>query len=126
MDIRKIITGLTLSLLLGSGVAVAADFDKGLKAAQSGDFKTALAEWTPLAEQGNDNAQYNLGVMYANGEGILTDNWRAYMWFNLGGYNGVGIAGEYKDKIAKQMTPADISKAQDMSSRCLESNYTDC
>ena len=24
------------------------------------------------------------------------------------------------------MTPADISKAQDMSSRCLESNYTDC
>ena len=48
------------------------------------------------------------------------------MWFNLGSFNGYEMAGENKDKIAKQMTPADISKAQDMSSACLESNYTDC
>ena len=198
MSIKKIITGLTLSLLLASGVASAADFNKGLKAAQAGDFKTALAEWTPLAEQGDIEAQYNLGimyangrgvpendktavkwytlaaeqgdidaqynlgvmydngdgvpennktavkwytlaaeqgyakaqinlgVMYANGEGVLTDNRRAYMWYNLGSYNGNEMAGENKDIIAKDMTPADISKAQDMSSRCLESNYTDC
>jgi len=48
------------------------------------------------------------------------------MWLNLASYNGSEKAGENKDKIAKQMTPADISKAQLMSSRCLESNYTDC
>ena len=41
-------------------------------------------------------------------------------------YNGNELASENKDKIAKNMTPAAISKAQDMSSRCLESNYTDC
>ena len=70
MNIRKVIVGLTLSLLLGSGVAVAADFDKGLKAVQSGDFKTTLAEWTPLAEHRHSSAQYNLGVMYHRGEGV--------------------------------------------------------
>jgi len=48
------------------------------------------------------------------------------MWYNLGAYNGSEMAGENKDIIAKQMTPADISKAQDMSSRCLESKYIDC
>ena len=48
------------------------------------------------------------------------------MWYNLGSYNGSKKAGENKDEIAKKMTPADISKAQDMSSRCLESNYKDC
>ena len=48
------------------------------------------------------------------------------MWYNLGNYNGAEKAGENKDKIAKQMTPADISKAQDMSSACLASNYTNC
>ena len=48
------------------------------------------------------------------------------MRYNLGGYNGDELAGENKDKIAKKMTPADISKAQDMSSRCLESKYIDC
>ncbi|MDC1509706.1 SEL1-like repeat protein [Oceanospirillaceae bacterium] len=71
-------------------------------------------------------AQSNLGFMYSNGEGVLTDTKRAYMWYNLASYNGNEIAGKNKDKRAKEMTPADISKAQDMSSRCLESNYTDC
>jgi TPR repeat protein len=64
--------------------------------------------------------------MYVYGEGVLTDNRRAYIWWNLASYNGHEKAGENKDKIAKEMTQADISKAQDMSSRCLESNYTDC
>ena len=48
------------------------------------------------------------------------------MWWNLGSYNGHEMASEDKDILAKEMTPADISKAQDMSSACLESNYTDC
>jgi TPR repeat protein len=33
------------------------DFGKGLAAAQSGDFATALKEWRPLAEQGDAQAQ---------------------------------------------------------------------
>ena len=64
--------------------------------------------------------------MYKYGKCAPTDNRRAYMWYNLGSYNGNELGGENKDKIAKEMTPADISKAQDMSSLCLESNYTDC
>lgn len=47
------------------------------------------------------------------------------MGWILANYNGEE-AGKNKDKIAKKMTPAAISKAQDMSSRRLESNYTDC
>ena len=53
---------LTIAVLLGSaGVSWSADFQKGLTAYKSGDFATALREWTPLAEQGNAAAQYNLG-----------------------------------------------------------------
>ena len=165
MSIKKIITGLTLSLLLASGMAsgmASADYNSAYSTYKSGDYKAAFKEMLPLAEQGNIDAQWhigfmyddgtgvpkddklavkwytlaaeqgyasaqsNLGVMYANGEGVLTDNRRAYMWLSLGSYNGSETAGENKDKIAKQMTPADISKAQDMSSLCLESNYTDC
>ena len=88
--------------------------------------KTAVNWYTLAAEQGDADAQSNLGYMYSNGEGVLTDNRRAYMWYSLGSYNGSEAASINKDIRAKQMTPADISKAQDMSSRCLESNYTDC
>ena len=88
--------------------------------------KTAVKWYTLAAEQGDADAQTNLGVMYEYGDGVLTDNRRAYMWYNLASYNGSEQGGKNKDMIAKRMTPADISKAQDMSSLCLESNYTDC
>lgn len=48
-----------------------ANFAKGFAAYKSGDYETALGEWMPLAEQGNANAQYNLGQMYNKGEGVL-------------------------------------------------------
>ena len=38
---------LLLTLLVGNP-ASSADFQKGLDAAQSGDYATALREWTPL------------------------------------------------------------------------------
>ena len=64
--------------------------------------------------------------MYQYGQGVLTDTKRAYMWCNLASYNGNEIAPKHRDKIAKDMTSAQIDKAQDMSSRCLNSGYTDC
>ena len=75
---------LTITLLLGSvGVSVSADLQKGATAYQSGDYATALREWTPLAEQGDANAQYPQGVMYDNGEGVPKDDKTAVKWFTL-------------------------------------------
>ena len=51
---------LTVAVLLGSaGVSWSADYQKGFTAYKSGDYTTDLREWTPLAEQGNADAQYN-------------------------------------------------------------------
>ena len=74
MGITKTIIGLTLSILLGNGVAVAADYDKGLEAKNKGDHKAALAEWIPLAEQGDARAQCKLGYMHDKGEGLLENH----------------------------------------------------
>ena len=89
MNISKKIVGLTLLLLLGNGVSVAADFSKGLQAAQSGDFKASLFEWTPLAEQGNAMAQFNLGHMYANGYGVRENDKTAVKWFTKAAEQGL-------------------------------------
>jgi len=72
----------TLAVLLGSaGVGWSAE--KGLTAAQSGDFATALREWTPLAKQGNAFAQFNLGLMYEKGQGVPKDDKTAVKWYTL-------------------------------------------
>ena len=49
---------LTLAVLLGSvGVSVSADLQKGITAAQRGDYATAIQEWEPLAKQGDAGAR---------------------------------------------------------------------
>ena len=60
-----------------------ADFQKGSAAYQSGDYATALREWTPLAKQGNVGAQYLLGVMYRKGQGVPQDYKSAVKWWRL-------------------------------------------
>ena len=80
---------LTLAVLLGStGTSWGADFQKGLAAAQSGDFATALREWRPLAEDGHADAQYGLGVMYHKGQGVLQDYKTAVRWYTLAAEQG--------------------------------------
>jgi len=64
------------------------DFQKGYAAYQSGDYATALREWTPLAEQGDAYAPYNLGGMYEFGTGVTQDHIYAHMWISLATSNG--------------------------------------
>ena len=66
----------------------AQDFEKGLKAAQAGDFITALKEWKPLAVQGHVKAQGNIGIMYQNGDGVIKDAVKAVKWFRLAAEQG--------------------------------------
>ena len=66
----------------------AQDFEKGLKAAQAGDFITALKEWKPLAVQGDAIAQGNIGIMYQNGDGVIKDAVKAVKWFRLAAEQG--------------------------------------
>ena len=66
---------LTLTILLGSmRMSASADFQKGITAYKRGDYATALREWTPLAEQGDTTAQFNLGEMYEEGLGALQND----------------------------------------------------
>jgi TPR repeat protein len=76
------------------------------------DYANAVRLIRPLAEQGNANAQYNLGVFYDNGLGVPQDKVRAYMWFTLSAAQGREGAAAFRDLIARRMTPAQIAEAQ--------------
>ena len=76
------------------------------------DYATAVRLIRPLAEQGNANAQYNLGVFYDNGLGVPQDRVRAHMWLNLAAMQGRESAATIRDLVARLMTPAQISEAQ--------------
>ena len=125
LSTMKKITLATL-LILSCATAWAADFYKGLAAYYAGDSATALAEWKSLAEQGDVGAQTGLGFVYSVGRGVIQDNVYAHMWWNLAAAEGDEDAKSYKDDLVKQMTPQDISKAQDLARECVKKSYKDC
>jgi TPR repeat protein len=84
----RITTVLATILSLAFTPLAAQDFSKGSDAYQAGDYATALQEWTPLAEAGDVEAQYNLGVMYDNGQGVLQDYAEAARWYRLAADQG--------------------------------------
>lgn len=63
-------TVLALFLLLLASSAMAGNFEKGWKAYSSTDYAVALAEWQDLAEAGDANASYGMGLLYGNGFGV--------------------------------------------------------
>jgi TPR repeat protein len=63
-------TVLALFLLLLVTAAAAGDFKKGWKAYSSTDYAAALAEWQDLADSGDANACYGMGLLYGNGFGV--------------------------------------------------------
>lgn len=46
---------------------------EGIAAYQRGDYAAAIAEWKPLADAGNADAQFNLAQAYKTGRGVPVD-----------------------------------------------------
>jgi len=127
---RNPIRTLLVMLMLSFSHAVIADnYEDGLEAHDKGDFETALRLWTPLAEQGDIEAQFNLGMLYADGKGVAQNYKTAVKLFmlsaeqgdadaqsNLGVMynNGSGVEQDYKTAVKWYMIAAEqgYSKAQ--------------
>jgi hypothetical protein len=91
-----------LLLLLTLHSVLAADLQKGLDAAIKEDFETALKEWRPLAEQGNEKAQYYLGLMYKRGDGVAKDDTQTVYWYRKAAEQGYSLAQYYLGLMYRQ------------------------
>jgi len=100
--------------LLAAVTLPAQTFDDALAAYKRGEIGVAVKAFSRLAEQGHAKAQYFLGFLYAEGEGVPQDKAEAARWyrkaaeqgyaeaqFNLGVMyeNGEGVP---EDKAAEQ------------------------
>jgi TPR repeat protein len=75
--IKKFWAGLALIAPL----AAHAGFDEGVAAYSVGDYAKAMAEFKPLAEQGDVKAEYFTGFLYHRGYGVEMDHAEAAKWF---------------------------------------------
>ena len=71
---------LGMALILGSAPA-AADVKAGVDAWGRGDYQTAISEWRGPADNGDADAQFNLGQAYKLGRGVPQDLVQAEKWY---------------------------------------------
>lgn len=67
-----------------------AQLQQGVTAYEAGNYAQAFRLWQPFAQQGNGNtgAQYNLGLMYAQGQGVAQDYQQAKAWWQKAANQG--------------------------------------
>ena len=85
----------SLVLFLNSGVPeqwkkqdAVKKYEQGKSLHDAGSYAEAKALFETAAGKGNVNAQYMLGFMYENGEGVTRDYTQAIRWYRLAGVQG--------------------------------------
>ena len=71
---------------------IESQYAAGLALWLSHDYEEVFKCFKRLAEQGHAQAQYNLGLLYRNGEGTLTDKKKAFYWFTQAAEQGDAYA----------------------------------
>ena len=85
--LRRFLPGI-LAIPLCSVVLAAPDLESAKRSYEQANYANALKQATPLAEQGNPDAQLILGKMYLKGQGVPRDPDRANKWFTQAAKQG--------------------------------------
>ena len=70
----------------------------------SRDYIEAMKWYRKASDQGNSNAQENIGVMYENGDGVDKDLEQAVRWYKTAAAQGVERAKNNVDRIEKKLS----------------------
>ena len=85
------------------------------------DFRMAFKCYREVAELGHVEAQFSLGVMYANGRGVQQDDVEAVKWYRKAAENGNARAKERLEAILKNAANDESYEAKSLA-RALSSH----
>ena len=124
--LKRIIAGVVVAVML-AGSTAAGPVEDGAAAYKSGDYAEAVKMFRLAADQGIAPAQFLLGAMYANGQGVPQDYSEAVKWYRLAAdqgdaegqfglgvrfADGRGVPQDYTEAVKWYRLAADRSHAQ--------------
>lgn len=89
--IRNLLGALAIAAALGASAA-AGPLEDANDAYREKAYAKAAELWRPLAENGDAEAQYSLGTLYAEGKGVEQNDATAFLWFQRAANQGVAAA----------------------------------
>ncbi|MBT5435193.1 MAG: SPOR domain-containing protein [Alphaproteobacteria bacterium] len=80
--------GVFAGFALATSTAAYADYNDGVEAYAAGDYSAAIAEWQGLAEAGDPDSQFGLGLIFESGRGVGRDYRAAAQWYRAAADQG--------------------------------------
>lgn len=84
--------------------------------------RSAVGIGLKAAAQGNAPAQFNLGVMYAQGQGVAPDAIEAHKWFVLAAAQDYPNARKFQETLERRMSAAQKAEGQRRAKEWYERN----
>ena len=75
------------------------------------------------AEKGVADAQYNLGIKYGTGQGVLQNFVTAYAWIKISEANGRDVK-RFKELLNGKITLNQIAKSEELAKEMIKKNPT--
>ena len=76
------------------------------------DYQEALRWCRLAADHGHARAMFTIGRYFETGRGVPKDSVQAHQWYNLAGANGYEEGVKRRNRLAQDMTPDQIARAQ--------------
>ncbi len=84
----------------------------GCRAYRAEDYGLAATAWLPLAEASSAWAQFYLGGLYHDGDGVTENLARAHLWWTLAAGSGHALAGGLVAELEARMDADARAEAQ--------------
>lgn len=85
---------------------------QGLIEYQARNYRRAMALWLPGAERGEPRAQFLVGRLFRNGEGMARDRVKAWSWLYLAEKQGHGEAAALREQVEAELTEGQLADAR--------------
>ncbi len=80
---------------------------------KTADIDTAVTWFQQAANLGIKDSQFNLGILYGQGQGVPQNLKESYKWFALAAKTGDTDASKKRDEVANAMDPDDLDAARE-------------
>jgi TPR repeat protein len=101
-------------------VSASADYDRGMAALQSGDYRVAIMEFTDAAQTGHAASQQKLGDIYRLGQGTTPDLVQAIKWLTLAYLNGMRETLPALEMLRDSVSESELVEGEQLALQWLE------
>jgi uncharacterized protein len=112
-DVRIAGLAVLAAELLASSPTLAAYID-GVQAYRYEQYGKAFAAWQPLAQKGDPEAEFSLGLLYYRGQGVAKNPVKAYVLFARAEAAGEAAAAAMLGRVTAELTAEQRRQAQAM------------